>query len=151
MSAIKRMAVKASRTIETRRLPLLPVWKSPRYPSTLLHEWFDSGAWRDGREIPVCDQPRWVLRQELRMLLKNCGTARSKYNPEQFEIVGMSATAETMDTLVQLGNDFIKEYRRQGRTGHFSPNMYGVCYFHSRGKAKVPYGRILIKSRKEEI
>lgn len=78
-------------------------------------------------------------------------TFLDKYNPEQFEIVGMSATAETMDTPVQLGNDFIKEYRRQGGTGHFSPNMYGVCYFDSRGKAKVPYGRILIKSRKEEI
>lgn len=78
-------------------------------------------------------------------------TFLDKYNPEQFEIVGMSATAETMDTPVQLGNDFIKEYRRQGGTGHFSPNMYGVCYFDSRGKAKVPYGRILIKSKKETI
>lgn len=78
-------------------------------------------------------------------------TFLDKYNPEQFEIVGMSATAETMDTPVQLGDDFIKEYRRQGGTGHFSPNMYGVCYFDSRGKAKVPYGRILIKSRKEAI
>lgn len=28
---------------------------------------------------------------------------------------------------------------------------YGVCYFDSRGKAKVPYWRILIKSRKEVI
>lgn len=78
-------------------------------------------------------------------------TFLDKYNPEQFEIVGMSATAETMDTPVQLGDDFIKEYRQQGGTGHFSPNMYGVCYFDSRGKAKVPYGRILIKSRKEAI
>lgn len=78
-------------------------------------------------------------------------TFLDKYNPEQFEIIGMSATAETMDTPVQLGNDFIKEYRRQGGIEHFSPNMYGVCYFDSRGKAKVPYGRILIKSKKEAI
>lgn len=76
-------------------------------------------------------------------------TFLDKYNPDQFEILGMSATAETMDTPVQLGEDFIKEYRSQGGTGHFSANMYGLCYFDNTGKAKVPYGRILIR-RKEQ-
>ena len=74
-------------------------------------------------------------------------TFLDKYNPEQFEILGMSASADTMDIPVQLGETFMKEYRRQGGTGHFSANMYGVCYFDSKGKAKVPYGRILIRKK----
>lgn len=75
-------------------------------------------------------------------------TFLTKHCPEQFEILGMTATAETMDIPVQLGEDFIKEYRKQGGTGHFSPNMYGVCYFDNNGNAKVPYGRIIIKRKK---
>lgn len=71
-------------------------------------------------------------------------TFLEKYCPDQFEILGMSATAETMDKPVQLGEEFIKNYRKQGGTGHFSANMYGVCYYDNDGRAKVPYGRILI-------
>jgi len=78
-------------------------------------------------------------------------TFLDKYNPDQFEILGMSATAETMDTPVQLGEDFIKEYRSQGGTGHFSANMYGLCYFDNTGKAKVPYGRILIRRKEQQL
>ena len=74
-------------------------------------------------------------------------TFLDKYNPEQFEIIGMTASADTMDNPVQLGESFMSEYRRQGGTGHFSANMYGVCYYDKYGKAKVPYGRILIKRR----
>lgn len=70
-----------------------------------------------------------------------------KYCPEQFNIVGMTANAETMDNPVQLGETFIKQYRNQGGTGHFSANMYGVCYFDNSGIAKVPFCRIVIKKR----
>jgi len=72
-------------------------------------------------------------------------TFLDKYNPEQFEIIGMSSNAGAMDVPVQLGESFIKEYRRQGGTGHFSANMYGVCYFDNKGKAKVPYSRLFIR------
>lgn len=72
-------------------------------------------------------------------------TFLDKYNPEQFEIIGMSANADAMDVPVQLGEAFIKEYRRQGGTGHLSANMYGVCYFDNKGKAKVPYSRLFIR------
>lgn len=74
-------------------------------------------------------------------------TFMDKYNPDQFEILGMSAVAETMDNPVQFGEEFISIYRSQGGTGHFSPKMYGVCYFDNEGKAKVPYGRIIIKRK----
>ena len=74
-------------------------------------------------------------------------TFLDKYCPEQFEILGMTASADTMDDPVQLGESFMKEYRAQGGTGHFSANMYGVCYYDSRGIARVPYGRILIRKK----
>ena len=70
-----------------------------------------------------------------------------KYNPDQFEIIGLTANAETMDIPVQLGSAFMKDYREQGGTGHFSDNMYGVCYYDQEGKAKVPYGRIIIRKK----
>ena len=74
-------------------------------------------------------------------------TFLDKYNPEQFTIIGMSASADTMDKPVQLGEEFMKVYRAQGGTGHFSAKMYGVCYYDVNGKAKVPYGRILIRRK----
>ena len=74
-------------------------------------------------------------------------TFLDKYCPEQFEILGLTCTAETMLNPVRLGGDFITEYRRQGGTGHVSANMYGVCYYGENGQAKVPYGRILIRRK----
>lgn len=74
-------------------------------------------------------------------------TFLDKYCPEQFEILGLTCTAETMLNPVKLGEDFITEYRRQGGTGHVSANMYGVCYYGENGQAKVPYGRILIRRK----
>ena len=74
-------------------------------------------------------------------------TFLDKYCPEQFEIIGLTANAETMDIPVQLGTSFMKDYREQGGTGHFSDKMYGVCYYSHDGKAKVPYGRIIIRKK----
>lgn len=74
-------------------------------------------------------------------------TFLDKYCPEQFEILGLSVVKETMPVPTQLGEQFIVAYRNQGGTGHFSPNMYGLCYFDGAGKAKVPYGRILVRRK----
>ena len=63
-------------------------------------------------------------------------TFLDKYNPEQFEIIGMTASADTMDNPVQLGETFMSEYRRQGGTGHFSANMYGSAIMTNMGKPK---------------
>lgn len=69
------------------------------------------------------------------------------YNPDQFEIIGLTSLADTMDKPVMLGQDFVDMYRSQGGTGHFSTNMYGVWYIDNEGKAVKPYGRILIKRK----
>jgi hypothetical protein len=74
-------------------------------------------------------------------------TFLEKYCPEQFDLIGISSTASSMDKPVLLGEEFVTLYRSQGGTGHFSNNMYGVYYIDSKGKAKVPYGRIFIKRK----
>lgn len=76
-------------------------------------------------------------------------TFMDKYNPEQFEILGLTCTAETMSAPPQIGEDFIAAYRNAGGTGHLSANMYAVTLFKKGpGKPRIPYGRILIR-RKE--
>lgn len=72
-------------------------------------------------------------------------TFLSKYNPDQFEIIGLTSSKYTMPIPVVFGKQFIKDYREQGGTGHFSENMYGVGYYNKEGKAKIGYSRILIK------
>lgn len=76
-------------------------------------------------------------------------TFMDKYNPEQFEILGLTCTAETMSAPPRIGEDFIASYRNAGGTGHLSANMYAVTLFKKGpGKPRIPYGRILIR-RKE--
>ena len=74
-------------------------------------------------------------------------TFLDNYCPEQFEILGNSCYAEAMPVPVTLGEDFVREYRSQGGTGHASANMYSF-YFHDKdGKVKMPFKRILIRRR----
>ena len=67
-------------------------------------------------------------------------TYLAKHNPDQFEILEMSGS-------LQVGEAFIKEYRRQGGTGHYSANAHGIWYFDNKGKVKVPYRRIFIRRK----
>lgn len=69
------------------------------------------------------------------------------FNPEQFEIIGLTSLADTMDKPVVLGQKFVDMYKSQGGTGHFSTNMYGVWYIDADGLAVKPYGRLLIKRK----
>ena len=73
-------------------------------------------------------------------------TFLSKYNPKQFEIIGLTSSKHTMPAPLMIGKQFIKDYKEQGGTGHFSENAYIVGYYNKEGKAKIPYSRILIKS-----
>ena len=70
------------------------------------------------------------------------------YNPEQFEIIGLGIG--TLFDGNPLGQEFMTAYRAQGGTGHYSVNMIGLALFDLDGRAKVPYGRILIKNKHPE-
>lgn len=68
------------------------------------------------------------------------------YNPDQFEILGL--TIGTLFDGNPLGKDFMDAYRSIGGTGHYTANMIGLTLMPPNGKAKVPYGRILIRFKK---
>ncbi len=75
-------------------------------------------------------------------------TFMDKYCPEQFEILGLSI-GSLFDGNA-LGTKFMELYRSQGGTGHYSENMIGLGLIDIDGKAKVPYGRILIRNKHPE-
>ncbi len=68
-----------------------------------------------------------------------------KYCPEQFEIVGLGIGS--LFDGKPLGQDFMDLYKSQGGTGHYTKDMIGIALIDSTGKAKVPYGRLLIRKK----
>lgn len=46
-----------------------------------------------------------------------------KYNPDQFEIIGISDLPETMPGISPLGDVWIRTYRSEGGTGHYTANI----------------------------
>lgn len=71
------------------------------------------------------------------------------FNPEQFELIGSSDIPDTLDGIQPLGADWIKKYRQQGGTGHYTANMKSVGY-SGDGKNKIIFSRLIIKNRNPE-
>ena len=72
-----------------------------------------------------------------------------KYNPDQFEIVGMDCK-ELSESLGigPVGEDWVSRYRGSGGTGHITPNMRNLVLTVD-GVPKMSYARILIRKRTE--
>ena len=73
-------------------------------------------------------------------------TFLDKYNPEQFEVVGFGQG----DLFIVVGGvgaskEFVKNYYEQGNKGQISEGWKHLVYYQG-AKARVPYGRILIKA-----
>ena len=75
-------------------------------------------------------------------------TFMDRYSPDQFDILGLSIG--TLFDGKPLGKEFMEAYRAQGGTGHYSENMIGLALIDLAGKAKVPYGRVLIRNKHPE-
>jgi len=69
-----------------------------------------------------------------------------KINPEQFELIGSSDLPDTLDGIKPLGAEWIKKYREQGGTGHYTANMKSVGY-SANGKNKIIFSRLIIKNK----
>ena len=74
-------------------------------------------------------------------------TFLERYNPEQFEIKGLS---QYLDDYNGMSKHFIDEYFKQGNTGSIQEGHPLLGYFDSNGKAIVPYRRIIIRRIKKE-
>ena len=74
-------------------------------------------------------------------------TFLDKYNPEQFEIVGMDLNDSVEELgIKEIGERWVNLYRSQGGKGHITSRMHSLVYTHN-GKAVSLYRRILIRKK----
>jgi len=67
-----------------------------------------------------------------------------KFNPEQFEILGLSRYTKTQG----MSKEFVDAYYKSGQTGAISEGHPDLCYYDHNNKPVIPYMRILIKLKK---
>lgn len=74
-------------------------------------------------------------------------TFLDKYNPEQFEIVGMDLN-DSVESLGigEIGDAWVQLYRKQGGKGHITAKMHSLVYTQN-GRAVSLYRRILIRKK----
>ena len=74
-------------------------------------------------------------------------TFMDKYNPEQFEIIGMDLN-DSVESLgiKEIGDTWVQLYRKQGGNGHITAKMHSLVYTYN-GKAVSLYRRILIRKK----
>lgn len=70
----------------------------------------------------------------------------SKYNPDQFEIIGNGQTMANELGILPVGQKFVDDYYAQGNKGQINAKWNNLVY-HIGEKVVVPYQRILIKKR----
>jgi hypothetical protein len=68
----------------------------------------------------------------------------SKYNPDQFEILGMPRFFETQG----MSREFVEAYYASGQTGQISEGHPDAAYYDKNNRPTVPYRRIFIKHKK---
>ncbi|WP_404464681.1 adenine-specific methyltransferase EcoRI family protein [Micrococcus antarcticus] len=73
-------------------------------------------------------------------------TFLDRFNPEQFEIVGMSRFTKTTG----MSKKFVDDYYASGQTGQIHEGHPDVGYYDRDGKPVVPYRRIFIRHRNPE-
>ena len=74
-------------------------------------------------------------------------TFLDKYNPDQFEIIGMDLNDSVKELgIKEIGNEWVELYRKQGGKGHITASMHSLVYTHN-GKAVSLYRRILIRKK----
>lgn len=69
----------------------------------------------------------------------------SKYNPEQFEIVGTNRFTIPHG----MSQKFVDDYYASGQRGQISEGHPDLCYYDFRGRPVVTYDRILIRHRRD--
>ena len=76
-------------------------------------------------------------------------TFLDKYNPEQFDLLGISDLPDTMPGIEILGEDWIAAYRKQGGTGHYTANMRSLG-LSAYERHKVVFSRLIIRNKHPE-
>lgn len=76
-------------------------------------------------------------------------TFMSQYNPDQFEILGISREMG-IPGKTGMSAKFIEDYFAQGGTAQISEGHPDVCYYDNAGKCVVPYRRVIIRNKRPE-
>jgi hypothetical protein len=71
----------------------------------------------------------------------------SKYNPDQFEIIGNGQTMANELGIKPVGEKFVSDYYAQGNTGQIHP-MWNNLVLRAGEMVVVPYQRILIRHKR---
>jgi hypothetical protein len=75
-------------------------------------------------------------------------TFLTKYNPNQFEIVGTDSPYYVEELGIRkIGEKWVNDYRRSGGTGHITANMHSLCLYDKNGVPQSVYKRILIRKK----
>ena len=69
-----------------------------------------------------------------------------KYNPDQFELLGISDLPDTIPGVEALGKTWIDAYRSEGGTGHYTANMRSLG-ISAYGRHKVVFSRLIIRNK----
>lgn len=76
-------------------------------------------------------------------------TFMSQYNPDQFEILGLSREM-SLPGKTGMSAKFIEDYFAQGGTAQISEGHPDLCYYDNDGKCVVPYRRVIIRNKHPE-
>ena len=72
-----------------------------------------------------------------------------KYNPDQFEIVGQGQGNLYRELTPRgLSEKFVEDYYRAGGTGSIKEDHPVLGYYNEKGRAVIPFMRIIIKNKK---
>ncbi len=77
-------------------------------------------------------------------------TFMEHFNPEQFEIYGVSNVNGLLDDVDIIGEKWIADYKANGGTGHITANMHSLVGYNMNGKPVSYYTRIIIRNKHPE-
>lgn len=77
-------------------------------------------------------------------------TFMDKYNPEQFEIIGVSNVNGLLEDVDIIGENWITDYKASGGTGHITANMHSLVGYKEDGTPVSYYTRIIIRNKRPE-
>lgn len=77
-------------------------------------------------------------------------TFMDKYNPDQFEIIGVSNVNGLLDGVEEIGDKWVADYKAAGGKGHITSKMHSLVGYTSDGVPKSFYTRIIIRNKHPE-
>lgn len=77
-------------------------------------------------------------------------TFMDKYNPDQFEIIGVSNVNGLLEDVDIIGENWIADYKASGGTGHITANMHSLVGYKEDRTPVSYYTRIIIRNKRPE-